>query len=73
MKFLLTEEACDIPEKVSVKVRARVVEVNNSLYFFPLILTINFKISIYSYLLGYRPSRNYKKSIQTCTTRYICC
>ena len=27
MKFLLTEEVCDIPEKVSVKVRARVVEV----------------------------------------------
>ena len=43
MKFLLTEEVCDIPEKVSVKVRARVVEVNNSLYFFPLIVNNKFQ------------------------------
>ena len=42
MKFLLTEEVCDIPEKVSVKVRARVVEVNNSFKFFPLIVNNKF-------------------------------
>ena len=31
MKFLLTDEVCDVPEKISIKVRARVVEVLISL------------------------------------------